>query len=97
MKARLGKSRGLLDLVLVILQLVWVAGVTAQTFTTLHSFTNSSDGGSPVAGLVLASGVLYGTTSQGGQFGGGTIYSIKPDGTSFTRLHSFQSSGVICG
>lgn len=93
MRARLRKSRGLLDLVLVILQLVWVAGVTAQTFTTLHSFTNSSDGGIPVAGLVLVNGVLYGTTSQGGQFGGGTIFSINPDGTSFTQLHSFQSSG----
>jgi uncharacterized repeat protein (TIGR03803 family) len=92
MKVRLRKCCGLLAMALVVLDSIWGNGAKAQTFTTLHSFTNSSDGGVPFAGLVLVNGALYGTTSQGGDFGGGTIFSIKPDGTSFTPLHSFQSN-----
>lgn len=50
------------------------------TFTTLHSF-DLTDGRFPRGALVQATnGVLYGTTSDGGANGGGTIFSITTGG-----------------
>jgi uncharacterized repeat protein (TIGR03803 family) len=40
----------------------------------------STDGYAPTAGLVPYKGVLYGTTTEGGAHGAGTVYSITPDG-----------------
>src|SRR5665213_1885419 len=58
-------------------------------FTTLHSFVAGSDGGLPWGALILSGGVLYGTTSQGGGSGEGTVFSVNNDGTGFTIIHSF--------
>jgi len=51
------------------LNLIPAGCVTAQTFTTLHSFmaldgtySTNSGGASPFAGLILSSNTLYGTT-----------------------------------
>jgi uncharacterized repeat protein (TIGR03803 family) len=68
--------------------------LSAQTFTTLHSF-DSSDGAAILAGLVQATdGNLYGTAYEGGANcapdGCGTIFKITPSGT-LTTLHSFCS------
>jgi uncharacterized repeat protein (TIGR03803 family) len=51
--------------------------------TVLHSFTGSftspGDGGFPQAGLIIDhAGNLYGTTSQGGAFGFGTVFKMTP-------------------
>ncbi len=60
--------------------------------TTLYAFcatSNCSDGVNPGGPLVQATdGNLYGTTSFGGAYGGGTAYSITLAGT-LTTLHSF--------
>jgi uncharacterized repeat protein (TIGR03803 family) len=87
----------------------WMAAAIAspaQSFTTIHSFTGPTQGGSwPGSGLTQGSdGNLYGTTSSGGggscTFGCGTIFKITPEGA-FTMLYSFQepewgpSSGLI--
>jgi uncharacterized repeat protein (TIGR03803 family) len=75
--------------------------VTAQTFTTLHSFTalntNSanSDGAYPVAGLLLSGNTLYGTTLYGGSAGNGTVFAVNTNGTGFTTLHSFTARNTI--
>ena len=62
--------------------------------TTLHSFcslANCDDGIWPYAGLVRAnSGLLYGTTLDGGTYGVGTVFQITPSGT-LTTLYSFCS------
>ena len=48
------------------------------TEKVLHSF-NPTDGYYPKAGLVLdAAGNLYGTTEQGGIYGGGTVFELTP-------------------
>ena len=65
------------------------------TFSVLHIFTGSSDGGSPEAALIQATdGNFYGTTHFGGlhagSFGGGTIFKMTPDGT-VTTLHTFTN------
>lgn len=67
--------------------------VTAQTFTSLHSFSGS-DGSNPYAGLIQSTnGKLYGTTSSGGAFSGGTVFHMTTGGTlataySFCKLAS---------
>jgi len=58
-------------------------------FTNLHSFTGGSDGGSPVAALIISSNTLYGTTEDGGSFGNGTIFAVNTNGMGFTNLYSF--------
>jgi uncharacterized repeat protein (TIGR03803 family) len=58
-------------------------------FTVLHSFTSGTEGGYPLAGLIQASdGNLYGTTSQAGPNGNGTIFSVATNGSGFTVLRS---------
>jgi len=69
--------------------------VTAQTFTTLHTFTalvseTNSDGAQPYAGLILSGNTLYGTTTFGGAIFGGTVFAINTNGTGFTNLFSFN-------
>jgi uncharacterized repeat protein (TIGR03803 family) len=67
-----------------------VLSLSAQTFTTLHSFEDT-DGAYPNAGLVQATdGNLYGTTGGGGANDGGTVFKIAPSGT-LTTLYSFCS------
>jgi uncharacterized repeat protein (TIGR03803 family) len=48
------------------------------TEDVLWTFTGGSDGGDTTAGLVLDGGVLYGTTSLGGQYGKGVVFSVTP-------------------
>jgi len=58
------------------------------TVTTLHSFI-STDGASPVAGLIQGTdGNFYGTTIFGGTSGDGTIFRSTVAGV-VTTLHSF--------
>lgn len=64
----------------------------------LHMFGGGSDGKGPVANLIMDErGNLYGTTSGGGAFGGGTAFELIRDaasgGWAETILHSFNQSG----
>jgi uncharacterized repeat protein (TIGR03803 family) len=81
---------------------MWLAGAPsadAQTLggVTLHSFTNSGgDGSNPQADLIRdASGNLYGTTSQGGTNGYGTVFELVYSSGTYTEkvLYSFTNSG----
>ncbi len=76
-------------------------GMLAQTLTTLHNFSGARDGGGPYAGVVQGSdGNLYGTTTFGGTWGGGSAFRISPYGAAFTELYTFcqncsADAGVI--
>ncbi len=49
------------------------------TYTSLHDFTNGSDGGYPYSTLVLDTrGNLYGTASSGGTQGVGVVFEVTP-------------------
>jgi len=62
---------------------------TAGTLTTLHSFSGSSDGLVPSAGLLLGSdGNFYGTADSG-TMGRGTIFRITPAGA-LTSLYELS-------
>ncbi|MGC9993603.1 MAG: choice-of-anchor tandem repeat GloVer-containing protein [Candidatus Cybelea sp.] len=49
---------------------------------------SGGDGAAPYAGLVDVKGTLYGTTSEGGEYGCGAVYNISTTGT-YTPVHSF--------
>src|SRR5215471_595683 len=75
-------------IVAVILILLGTLPLAAQTFTLLHSFSGA-DGSYPYAGLVQATGgKLFGTTSYGGAYSGGTVFKVSTGGT-LTTLYSF--------
>src|SRR5258708_27820732 len=85
-----------------VLNLIPAGRVTAQSFTTLHSFTAShtnasgfytnSDGANPHAGLIVSGNTLYGMAEGGGSSGAGTLFAVSTDGTGFTNLHSFTAT-----
>ena len=69
------------------------------TEKVLYSFgATAGDGIGPVAGVILdANGNLYGTTSQGGANGGGTVYELSPGtGGTWTEkvLYSFGATST---
>ena len=61
--------------------------------TVLYKFClqeNCPDGKQPVGSLIQATdGNFYGTTSEGGQYGWGTVFRMTPDG-GLTTLHDFN-------
>src|ERR1019366_5240943 len=73
------------------LGLILAGQVAAQSFTTLYNFTNGSDGAHPYAALILSGNTLYGTASEGGSSGAGTVFAANTDGSGFTILHSFTN------
>ncbi len=73
---------------------------------TLYRFKGGTDGQNPFGGVVVDSkGVLYGTTTHGGTFGGGTIYDLTPGNSGFTEhilysfdgLHGASPTGLTSG
>ncbi len=67
----------------------------------LFAFTGGDEGRYPAAGLIFdKNGNLYGTTTDGGSGGGGTIFELSPFGDTwvFNLLYSFPGqSGNNCG
>ena len=67
-------------------------------FATLYNFGGGSDGGTPLAPVLLGpGGVLSGTTFSGGDNGAGTIFQINTDGSAFLTLAAFPGSGLVGG
>ncbi len=64
---------------------------TEGEFEVLHHFTGDADGQFPSASPLLHSnGLIYGTTTSGGDFGDGVLYEIDAEGN-YTVLHHFFS------
>src|SRR6266851_4088699 len=94
----------LMPALIAVLSLLPAGRATAQTFTTLHSFTatstnssgayTNSEGAGPAAALIGNSSgdILYGTAEGGGGLGDGTVFAVHTDGTAFTTLHNFAWS-----
>jgi len=67
------------------------------TERVLYSFQRQEDGDAPAGGLVMDSaGNLYGTTSQDGPNGGGTIFKLTQSNGNWTltTLYSFLKTGL---
>ena len=70
---------------------VFAINTDGTGFTNLHIFSPNSyynSGGAQPGGLILSGNLLYGTTSQGGSSGSGTVFAINTDGTGFNTLYS---------
>jgi uncharacterized repeat protein (TIGR03803 family) len=66
----------------------------------LYAFHGGEDGINPTGGLIFdQSGNLYGTTSAGGQGGGGTVFMLKPSNGdwTFSVAVSFTGTGSSPG
>ena len=71
---------------------ITTSGVEAVVYSFGHRV---NDGFAPVAALLNDHGTLYGTTSEGGNFGRGTIFEITYG--SFTSLYSFGANRFFDG
>lgn len=78
---------------------VHLTAARGATFKLLHSFSGGADGSSPAGGMVLdRAGNLYGTTSQGGSSGCGSVFEV-PRGGTLTPIYSFTcgANGAMPG
>jgi uncharacterized repeat protein (TIGR03803 family) len=66
---------------------------TGEKFAVIHSFAGgASDGRNPYASLLLAGGILYGTSYRGGASDAGTVFAITTGGIDLVVLHSFAGA-----
>jgi len=70
---------------------VFAVNTNGTSFDVLYDFTNGLAGSRVESGLILSGNTLYGTTSQGGASGHGTIFSVSTGGASFTTLYEFTN------
>jgi uncharacterized repeat protein (TIGR03803 family) len=64
-------------------------------FSALNGYGCNPDGAGPQGALTISSsGTLYGTTSAGGNYGNGTLFSFSPstNGTGFTDFYDFTGN-----
>jgi uncharacterized repeat protein (TIGR03803 family) len=70
------------------------------TERVLYRFKGKPDGASPRGGVILANGMLFGTTASGGAGGQGSIFSLTTNGKE-TLLYSFKGrpdgAGPVAG
>ena len=79
---------------------VFAIGTNGLGYTNLHTFPANSgfpnytnqEGSAPAAGLILVSNLLYGTASQSGLHGSGTIFAASTNGLIFTNLYNFTAN-----
>ena len=72
---------------------VFALNTDGTGYTDLHSFSAyPGDGEKPLGGLAGDGRMLYGTTRQGGSNGWGTVFSLEPNVSSASVLHSFPSA-----
>ncbi len=74
---------------------VWKVNTDGSGYAVLHYFTNNPDGATPMDGVVISGGTLYGTTSAGGDYNG-TVFSITTNGNGFKVIGVFEDD-IDCG
>ena len=74
---------------------LFALNIDGSGFADLYDFTSAmllgytnSDGLAPNY-LTLSGNTLYGTASEGGVYGNGTVFAVNTDGSGFTTLHNF--------
>jgi uncharacterized repeat protein (TIGR03803 family) len=60
----------------------------------LHSFGYQGQGAAPEGGVVYSGGLLFGTTSQGGTSGAGTVYSYNLSTGAYTDIYDFKGQAA---
>jgi uncharacterized repeat protein (TIGR03803 family) len=75
-----------------LLMLFATASARAQTFSAIHTFSGS-DGANPSSGVTIQGENLYGTTYNGGSHSYGTVYKLKPSGSSYILSPLYEFGG----
>jgi uncharacterized repeat protein (TIGR03803 family) len=70
-------------------------GFAAGSWKNNSGHLSNSDGAYLESGLVLLGNTLYGTASEGGANGRGTIFKVSTDGAGFALLHTFMAIGFV--
>jgi uncharacterized repeat protein (TIGR03803 family) len=73
---------------------VFAVDPATQTETLLHSFGRHAGGSDPFGTLLYNGGLLYGTTSQGGEKNAGTIFTFDVASSSENTLYNFPKTGA---
>lgn len=69
--------------------------LSTQTYIGLHDFKGGlTDGMNPYGSLISDGTKLYGMTFRGGQFNGGTVFSIGMNGSNFKIIHDYRGGLV---
>jgi uncharacterized repeat protein (TIGR03803 family) len=75
-----------------IFELTLSGGLWAETI--IHNFQNADDGAVPYGGLIAdAAGNFYGSATEGGTGGGGTIFELTPDNGAWTFNVIYSNPG----
>ena len=69
---------------------VFAINTDGTGFTNLWSFYTNMGPYTLQGEMTLSGNTLYGTGSDGGAHGTGTLFAINTDGTGFTNIHSFS-------
>jgi uncharacterized repeat protein (TIGR03803 family) len=64
----------------------------AGPFKTIYSFTNGSDGASPLGGVTFVNGTLFGTAATSGAYGYGTVFAIDSTTGAERTLYGFSGT-----
>ena len=87
------KSQSVLAVLLILTGAAWAAN-TSQ----IYSFAGGSDGEYTDTELAIdRAGNLYGTSVQGGAFGGGTVFELTPSGSGWTHTVLYNFTGGADG
>jgi uncharacterized repeat protein (TIGR03803 family) len=70
---------------------VFQVNTDGSGFRSLYTFTNGVDGATPMAPLLVAGGMLYGTASAGGSASYGTVFALDTGGSNFSTLYTFTN------
>ena len=71
---------------------IFKVNLDGTALTVLQHMDASTTGAYPQSRLLLGTdGVLYGTATEGGDYGTGTIFKLNPDGSDFAILKSLES------
>lgn len=88
------RIRSVLAVVVALVGAAWAANTTQ----VIYSFAGGSDGEYTDTELVVDSaGNLYGTSVQGGTFGGGTVFKLAPSGSGWTHTVLYNFTGGADG
>lgn len=79
---------------------VYSLETNGSNFSVLYTFpynerNDDTNGANPIGGLILADDTLYGTTSEGGTNGTGTLFSIGTNSDDFSVLHVFEPTASV--
>ena len=96
----LGRVAAVVAAVLMVAVLAPQSGASAASLKTLYSFCQQSgcaDGATPIAGLIVDAGQLYGTTIYGGKYGGGTVFHVTSAGQEKVLYNFCEKANCVDG